>query len=84
MYGVKENGFWNLTTIYRQPLPTGFYNASEMHGMCLVVPDNTNIIRVIGQEMIITGENQYSSELVSFSWKNTNNIVGNSHLFKGF
>ena len=77
-YGVFEDGAWNITTIYRQPMPTAFYNATEMHGMCLVISDNIDTIRVIGEEMVITGENQYSRKLLSLAWVNIDSIVGNT------
>lgn len=67
-YGVYENGAWSFTTIYRQPRPTGFYSATEMFGMCLVVSENTDTIRAVGEELIVTGENQYSCRLVDFAW----------------
>ncbi len=67
-HAVLENGVWNTTTIYHQPLPAYFYNATEMHGMCLVISDLTDSIRVIGEEMVITGEFQYTSTLVDVSW----------------
>jgi len=67
-YGVFDNGVWVFQTIYRQPIPTGFYTATEMYGMCLVVSDQTDLIRVIGQELIITGSNQYTCGLVEFAW----------------
>jgi len=66
-YGVFDNGAWDIRTIYRQPLPTSFYNAMEMHGMCLVVSDLTDSIRVIGEELEITAAFQYTSNLLDFS-----------------
>jgi hypothetical protein len=80
-YAYFKDGAWDITTIYRQPLPSGFFNGTEMHGMCLIVSDTNDTVRIIGEEMIITGENQYSSELVSLAWGNVNNIVGNSSIF---
>ncbi len=82
-YGVLENGTWNIQTIYRQPLPTGFFNATEMHGMCLIVSENTDTIRVIGEEMVITGVNQYSSTLLHFAWDNIN-IIKDEPFIKEF
>jgi hypothetical protein len=67
-YAVREDGVWNIRTIYHQPKPSGFFDAVEMHGMCLVVSDFTDSIRVIGEEMEITGWYEYSSKLVEFSW----------------
>jgi hypothetical protein len=67
-YGVFENGAWNITTIYRQPLPTGYLNATEMYGLCLTVSEETNTIRVVGQELVVTGANQYTCSLLDFSW----------------
>ena len=67
-YGVYDNGAWDIRTIYRQPLPTSFYNAFEMHGMCLVVSDLTDSLRIIGEELEITAAFQYTSRLLDFSW----------------
>jgi hypothetical protein len=67
-YGTLREGQWNLETIYRQPLPTGFYNATEMFGLCLVLSEATDSIHVIGQELEVTGEYQYTSQLLEFSW----------------
>lgn len=67
-YGVLENGTWDITTIYRQPLPTDFLHAVEMYGMCLVLSDDTDSVHVIGQELKITGENLYSTRLLHITW----------------
>ncbi|MCP4634843.1 MAG: T9SS type A sorting domain-containing protein, partial [candidate division Zixibacteria bacterium] len=79
-YGFLENDTWNITTIYRQPLPTRFYIATEMHGMCLIVSEITNTVRIIGQEMVITGDNQYSSNLLNFTFEE-NNVNTDSTVF---
>jgi hypothetical protein len=63
-YGILDNGTWNFTTVYRQPLPTGFFNAIEMFGMCLLIQENTGMIRVIGEELVVNSETDYSCELV--------------------
>ncbi|MDH4157719.1 MAG: hypothetical protein OEW00_10640 [candidate division Zixibacteria bacterium] len=49
-HGVLEDGVRDIATIYRQPLPTGFFRATEMLWMCLVVSDRTNKIHIIGQD----------------------------------
>ena len=67
-YAVLEDGVWNISTIYHQSRPHAFYNATEMHGMCLIVSDFTDSVRVIGEEMEITGWYEYTSRLVEFSW----------------
>jgi hypothetical protein len=69
-YGVYKNGVWNINTIYRQPLPISFFNATEMYGMCLLMSDVMDSTRIIGQELIVTGENQYTSRLLSFALDN--------------
>lgn len=66
-YGVFVDGAWDFETIYRQPSPTGFYDATEMFGMCLIVSEKTDFIRIIGQEMVITARGQYTSNLVEFA-----------------
>ena len=67
-YGTLKKGAWNISTIYRQPLPTSFVNATEMHGMCLLVSDTSDSIWVIGQELISTGEGQYTCRLINVVW----------------
>jgi len=67
-YGVYRNGAWTLSTIYRQPLPEGFFDATEMLWMGLVISQQTNTIRVIGQEIEVTGEFEYTCRLLEFSW----------------
>jgi hypothetical protein len=66
-YGVYEGGIWDFTTIYRQPLPVAFYDATEILGMSFVVSDKTDSIRIIGQEIVVTGEGQYTCELLDFA-----------------
>ncbi len=69
-YATLKDGSWEITTIYRQPRPTGFFNATEMFGLCLVVSKITKTIRVIGQELQTIDQNRYSCEFVRFEWKN--------------
>lgn len=67
-YGELKNGVWNFSTIYRQPLPGGFLDATEMHAICLILPEKTDSLRIIGQELEVTGEYQYTCRLVDFAW----------------
>jgi hypothetical protein len=67
-YGVYRDGKWNLDTIYRQPLPKGFYDAVEMLWMCLIVCPLSDDIHVVGQEIDVGGEGVYTCRLVEFSW----------------
>ena len=76
-YGVFDDGVWNIGTIYRQPSPTSFYRGFEMHGMCLVVSNLADSIRIIGQELEITAAFHYTSNLLSFSLPVTA-VPGNS------
>lgn len=78
-YGVFEDGAWDIRTIYRQPLPTSFLSATEMHGMCLIVSDLTDSIRVIGQELEVVGSYLYSCRLVEFAWGRTPTDVEEEH-----
>ena len=81
-FGIRLEGHWNLTTIYRQPLPTSFFNATEMQGMCLIISGDSGTIRVIGQELKVTGENQYSSNLLNFDvndYTSSNNPIHIDH-----
>ena len=73
-YGVLENGVWIINTIYTQPLPQGFFSATEMYGMCLLISNDGDSVQIIGQELIVTGENQYTCRLVHFDLNDINNI----------
>jgi len=53
-YAVKENDNWMISTIYEQPLPNGFFNAVEMYGMCLLISDNVDKIRVSDSSLLLT------------------------------
>ncbi len=69
-YGVREDGVWHLTTIYRQPRPTtSWLVATEMHGMCLLLSERTGVTRVIGQELVINGSHHYVSRLLKLAWR---------------
>lgn len=67
-YGTLRDDEWDFKTVYRQPLPSGFYSATEMFGLCLVLSEATDTIHVIGQELEVTGQEQYASRLLEFSW----------------
>ena len=81
-YGFFSDGNWDIKTIYRQPLPVGFFNATEMQGICLINLEEFETIRIIGQELVITGENQYSCNLLSFTLDDTNNIIDDSFIIQ--
>jgi hypothetical protein len=68
-YAARKKRGWTTTTIYRQPRPVGFFDASEMLGLCLVVSEKTKTVRVIGQELQTIDQNRYTCRLVSFSWE---------------
>jgi hypothetical protein len=63
-YAVLNGRTWNLTTIYRQPLPQSFYTASEMGGQCLAISRDGESIQVVGQELITTEKGVYTYKLV--------------------
>jgi hypothetical protein len=81
-YGFFSDGNWDIKTIYRQPLPEGFFNATEMHGICLINLEEFETIRIIGQELVITGENQYSCNPLCFTLDDTNNIKDDSFIIQ--
>jgi len=81
-YGFFSDGNWDIKTIYRQPLPGGFFNATEMNGICLINLEEFETIRIIGQELVITGENQYSCNPLSFTLDDTNNIKDDSFIIQ--
>jgi hypothetical protein len=70
-YAVLQDGRWKITTVYRQPMPAGFFNAQEMLGLCLVVSEKTKTVRVVGQELQTTDQDHYSCRLVDFAWAYT-------------
>jgi hypothetical protein len=66
-YAVRRNGTWHLHTLYHQPSPTAFHEAAEMGGMCLLISEETGIMRVVGQEFDITGEGEYTCSLINLN-----------------
>jgi len=70
-YAVLQDGRWKITTIHRQPRPAGFFDATEMLGMCLVVSEKTKTVRVVGQELLTTDQEHYACRLLDFSWEYT-------------
>lgn len=67
-YAVLENGTWNITTIYHQPKPPGFFDAIEMYGMCLNISEEDGAVRVVGVELNVTAKYQYTCSLLEFGW----------------
>ena len=86
-YAVLDEDVWNITKVYDQPCPTAYLNAVEMHALCLIVSHITDMITVVGQELVTTGEYQYSCNLLEFRWpvttgdccgKFTSGLTGNT------
>jgi hypothetical protein len=67
-YGVPGGDGWRTRTLYRQPLPTSFTQATEMHGLILLLPEQGNTVRVVGQELQIRSETDYSCRLLELPW----------------
>ena len=67
-YGVLKDSAWNFTTLYRQPRPADFLHSTEMYGMCLLLSENSDSIRVIGEELIVYGAYQYHANLLDIAW----------------
>jgi len=65
-HAVLRNGSWNTATIFRQPLPVGFFNAEETHGICLLIPENSGTFHVVGQKLKTTAMNEYACQLIRF------------------
>jgi hypothetical protein len=65
-YAVFNGSSWDISTIYRQPSPQGFYQGTEMGGQCLVISGDGENIRVVGQELVSTAEDVYTYNLVHF------------------
>jgi hypothetical protein len=65
-YAVRENGVWNIRTIYRQPVPAVFFNATEMYGLHLSLSKRTDTTRVIGIELMVTAPFEYTCGLLDF------------------
>lgn len=74
-HAVKRNGTWDIQTIYHQPCPVAFDLATEMFGQCLVISDQTDTLRVIGQELEDYG--WYRVCLLSFSWSDVTTDADN-------
>lgn len=68
-YGIFRNGSWELSSIYRQQSPTDFFVGAEMPGLCLLFSEETSTVHVVGQELVLTSEHDYASNLLEFSWQ---------------
>jgi hypothetical protein len=77
-YAVRRSGTWNYTTVYRQPLPTGFLHATEMYGLCLLLSEDTGQVRIVGQELVIDGEDHYTCGLLDFAWSEGEDVETSS------
>lgn len=51
--------------------------AAEMFGMCLLISEETNTIRVVGQELVTVEETDYSCNLLDFSWEMSSAVEEN-------
>lgn len=65
-HAVFNGSSWDISTIYRQPSPQGFYQGTEMGGQCLVISGDGENIRVVGQELVSTAKDVYTYNLVHF------------------
>lgn len=63
-YAVFNGTSWDISTIYRQPSPQGFYQGKEMGGQCLVISADGEKIQVVGQELNSTAQDVYTYNLV--------------------
>lgn len=63
-YAVKKNGHWDISTLYRQALPNGFFDATEIYGLCLLVSDSVGKIQVVAQQLVVNGSTNYQFSLV--------------------
>ncbi len=72
-YAVRNNDGWDITRIYQQPLPNGFFNATEMYDMCLLISNNPFQIQLMGQELLVTSNEDYYIHFVHFMIENANN-----------
>jgi hypothetical protein len=67
-YAVLRGGLWEFSTVFRQSSPTGFFTASEVKGLCLLISDGTGAVHIVGEDLVLSNEHQYSSQLLEFSW----------------
>jgi hypothetical protein len=65
-YAVRRGTTWDVSTVYRQPSPQGFYKGLEMAGQCLVLSEDGQSLQVVGQELSTSAENVYSCRLVHY------------------
>ncbi len=83
-YAIKKDNEWNVSTLYSQNKPISFYNATEIYGLCLLIPNNSNFIHVIGQELNVDSNSSYSINLIHRSIESiptsVNHITNNMEL----
>lgn len=70
-YAAKIDDVWNLSTIYRSLLPINYYNANEIYNLKLIYPENSNLIKIMGQKIITQDNTNYKVNLFSIDYENT-------------
>ncbi len=73
-HAFKSENEWNISTIYRQNLPTAFFNAEEIYDMCLVISAEPFMLNVIAQELNVSAYNDYNVELIKIPVEYSNSI----------
>lgn len=63
-YAIKTQDSWEISKIYSQELPFGFYNATEMYDMCLLLDENRTKITIVGQELVVKSSDDYTMNLL--------------------
>ena len=66
-YGVLEDGVWNFITLYRQPIPSWFFDATEMLWLSMIVSDRTNTVRIFGQEIEVADRFDYECRMIEIT-----------------
>lgn len=70
-YATLKDGEWKRQTVYRQPLQNGFYDATEMYGMCLLYSELNEVFSIIGQEVIVESEQEETFNLIEIKLDET-------------
>ena len=66
-HAFHSNNSWSISTVYRQALPQSFFNAVEMYDMCLLMTNNPSNVRIIGQELNVSNNENYLVNLIDLT-----------------
>jgi len=83
-YAKKIRNNWDIETVYRQPLRSGFYSATEMYSMCLLYTALSKKFIIVGQELVVESVNKNNFNLIELNLGETVGLEEETPIETGF